>query len=449
MKGLMQWWLALVLASVCIAGEATPTTVVGKSAYEYSSDVARDWFQLNLELAQQTPGSTPPSVSRSLAYLAITLYETVVPGMPKHRTMAGQLSELSSLPWAQPNEELHWPTAANAAMALMTTMLYPNASPENKARIKALELSMPLKRPQDFDESKITTDMRNRSQTFGQLMAMALFTWARTDEGHDGWGPRKRFRDSYVPPSGPGLWSATPPGFQKALQPWWGNTRPFVATNADVCAPPAPPEYSEDPSSAFYQDAKRMYEIAVNPTPEQRQIALYWADEAGKTPTPAGHWVSITNDLLREDRASLARAAEVFAKLNIAVGESFIVGWRAKFKYNVLRPVTFVQMTMNSKWTPRVLPTPPFPSYPSGHSHQSMAAALVLQHFFGEKRSFTDNTHNDRGWGPRQFPTFMNAAIEAGASRIYAGIHYDFDVKGGQEIGKCVADQVLKLQTER
>lgn len=449
MTGLFRALMGAVVLSVCVASHANPTTVAGKPAYEYSSDVARDWFQLNLELAQQTPGATPPSVSRSLAYLGITLYETVVPGMPKHRTLAGELNELSSLPWAQPNEELHWPTAANAAMAMMTTMLYPNASAENKAKIKSLESSMPLKRPQDFDQSKITADMRNRSQTFGQVMAMAIFTWARTDEGHDGWGPRKRFRDSYVPPSGPGLWAPTPPAYAKALQPWWGNTRTFAAANADACAPPPPPEYSEDPASAFYADAKRMYGIALNPTPEQRQIALYWADEAGKTPTPAGHWVSITNDLLKEDRASLARAAEVFAKLNIAVGESFIVGWRSKFKYNVVRPVTFVQMTMDSRWVPRVLPTPPFPSYPSGHSHQSMAAALVLEHYFGATRSFTDNAHNDRGWGPRKFSSFMEAAEEAGQSRIYAGIHYAFDITGGQAIGKCVAEQVLKLKTDR
>ncbi|MBK6616077.1 vanadium-dependent haloperoxidase [Ottowia sp.] len=192
-----------------------------------------------------------------------------------------------------------------------------------------------------------------------------------------------------------------------------------------------------------------MFEIAATPTVEQRQIALYWADEAGKTATPAGHWLVIASDLLKEEHASLGRAAEVLVKLNIGMAESFIVGWRAKYKYNVLRPVTYVQMTMNSKWVPRVLATPPFPSYPSGHSHQSTVAGMVLESFFGSTREFTDNAHNDRGWGPRKFPSFMAAANEAGESRIYAGIHYRFDITGGQAIGRCIATQVRGLKTER
>ena len=176
----------------------------------YSASVAYEWFYLVSQLLQQTPGNSPPVAARTLGYLGLTLYESVVPGMPGNQSLAGQLNELSSLPWAQPDEPLHWPTVANASMATMTRMMFSNASAENKGRIDLLERSLPLKYPDDFDPSTVTADITNRSETFGKLMAMAIMTWARTDGGHEAWGPLRRNRANYVPPSGPGRWSATP-----------------------------------------------------------------------------------------------------------------------------------------------------------------------------------------------------------------------------------------------
>jgi hypothetical protein len=77
---------------------------------------------------------------------------------------------------------------------------------------------------------------------------------------------------------------------------------------------------------------------------------------------------------------------------------------------------------------------------------QSSAAAAVLEQTFGANTPFTDNTHNDRGWGPRTFKSFKAAADEAALSRLYAGIHYRFGVTGGQVQGACVAQKVLALK---
>jgi hypothetical protein len=132
-------------------------------ASAYSAGVAYEWFYLVSQLLQQTPGNSPPVAARTLGYLGLTLYESVVPGMPGYQSLAGQLNELSSLPWAQPDEPLHWPTVANASMATMTRMMYSNASAENKGRIDLLERSLPLKYPDDFDPAKVTADITNRS----------------------------------------------------------------------------------------------------------------------------------------------------------------------------------------------------------------------------------------------------------------------------------------------
>jgi len=200
---------------------------VSKPATAFSSNVATEWFNLDLQLVQQTPGFSPPVASRALAYLGLTLYESVQSGIPSGISLAGQLNELQSLPLTQPDETLHWPTVANAAMATMTRM-FPNASAENKGRIDLLERSLPLKLSEDFDASVVTIEVTNRSQTYGKLMAMAIMTWARTDGGHEAWGPLRRAQQNYVPPSGEGQWSATAPAFAPPLLPWWGDIRTFV-----------------------------------------------------------------------------------------------------------------------------------------------------------------------------------------------------------------------------
>ena len=441
------FWLAAALALAAVQAplvQAQPgPSVQAKPVSGYSAGVVYDWVQLDLQLIQQTPGFSPPIAARALGYLGLTLYEAVVPGMPGYQSLAGQLNELSSLPWAQPDEPLHWPTVANAALATMTRMMFSNASAENKARIDTLERGLPLKYPQDFDPNSVTPDISNRSETFGKLMAMAILTWARTDGGHEAWGPLRRSQPNYVPPSGTGKWSATPPAFAAPLLPYWGKNRPFVLQSGADCPAPPPPPYSEEPGSAFYKDAQEVYQISNAATQEQRQYALYWADDAGKTPTPAGHWAYIANDLLKTQKANLGRAAEVLARLNMAMSDAFVAAWHTKYSQNVIRPVTYVQLVMDSNWTPPLIPTPPFPDYPSGHATQSAAAAAVLGSLFGANTSFVDNTHNDRGWGPRSFKSFKAAADEAAASRMYAGIHYRFSSEGGKPQGQCVAGRVL------
>ncbi len=207
--------------------------------------------------------------------------------------------------------------------------------------------------------------------------------------------------------------------------------------------------YSEERSSAFFKEGEEVWRIANAATQEQRQFALYWADDPGKTPTPAGHWAHITGDVLKARKATLADAAEAYARLTLAMNDAFIAAWHSKYQVNLIRPVTYVQLVIDSNWTPALMNTPPFPEYPSGHSVQSSAAAGVLTAIFGADTAFTDNAHNDRGWGPRNFKSFKAAADEAALSRLYAGIHFRSGVKGGQVQGECVAQRVMGLKTRR
>lgn len=438
--------LRILLLGLAMAG-ATHAQAQASDATRHSAAVATEWFRVVLPAIQQTPGQSPPVAARTLAYLGLGLYESVLGGLPGQRSLAGQLNELESLPAAQPDEVLHWPTVANATLAALTQMLLPNAPADWKARFEALERNMPVAQAADFDPAQRTPEVIIRSETHGKLLAMALMTWARTDGGHDVLGARRtRLDAAYVSPSGPGAWVPTPPRFARPLLPNWGANRPFMTT-LERCRPPGPPRYDETPGSAFHREAAEVLKAGVSPTEEQRRVALYWADDPGKTPTPAGHWAWILTDLLRDRKATLAGAAEQYARLTIGMSDAFVATWKVKYETNLLRPVTYVQLALDANWVPPLMETPPFPEYPSGHSVQSGAAAALLESFYGKSTPFEDRTHNDRGWGPQRFASFAAAAEQAAFSRLYAGIHYRSAVEHGAAMGRCIGVQALALTT--
>lgn len=430
------------------AAGTAPAQDGSPDASRYSAAVATEWLRVVLPAIQETPGQSPPVAARTLAYLGLGLYESILAGLPGQRSFAGQLNELESLPEAQPDEVLHWPTVANATLAALTQMLLPNAPPDWKARFGALERNMPVAQLADFDPVQRTPEVIIRSETHGKLLAMALMTWARTDGGHDVLGPRRvRLDAAYVSPSGPGAWVPTPPRFARPLLPNWGSNRPFMPDVYQRCLPPGPPRYDEAVGSAFYREAEEVWHTSVSATEEQRRVALYWADDPGKTPTPAGHWAWILTDLLRDRKATLPTAAEQYARLGIAMSDAFVATWKVKFEVNLLRPVTYIQLAFDSNWVPPLMETPPFPEYPSGHSVESGAAAAVLEAFYGSDTAFDDRTHNDRGWGPKRFRNFRSAADEAAASRLYAGIHFRSAIEHGVTQGRCIGAQALALVT--
>jgi hypothetical protein len=90
-----------------------------------------------------------------------------------------------------------------------------------------------------------------------------------------------------------------------------------------------------------------VYKTVKNLTPEQKEIALFWADDPGKTFTPPGHSVSIATQILREKNATLALAAETYAKVGMAVADAVIGCWNTKYTYNVIRPISYIQTVID------------------------------------------------------------------------------------------------------
>ena len=420
-----------------------PVSVDEIRSGDHNADVPIAWFQLSLQLVKETPGYSPPVAARAFGYMGVTLYEAVVPGMESYQSLAGQVNGLTALPLVSPGQERHWPSVANAALAEIVRNLFPTASPANLQAIDTLE--------DQFAEQfalEVPADLLVQSQAHGWALARHIFKWSRSDGGHEAYLRGQPL--DYTPPAAPGLWTPTLPSFGRALLPRWGSNRPFVLNDSTVCAPPPPPVYSPDPTSLTYAEALEVYRTVKALTPEQREIAIFWADNPGETATPPGHSIAITTQVLQQEKASLDVAAVTYAQVGMALADAFIGSWQTKYTYNRLRPITYIQQVIDPTWNrdgiTDPVTTPPFPAYTSGHATEAGAAMTVLTALFGEGYHFTDTTHANRRLPSRAFTSFLQAAQEAALSRLYGGIHFRSDNEAGLAQGICIGKKVQALR---
>jgi membrane-associated phospholipid phosphatase len=156
----------------------------------------------------------------------------------------------------------------------------------------------------------------------------------------------------------------------------------------------------------------------------------------------------IGTQVLQQEGARLDLSVEALARTGIALHEAFLNCWTWKYRYQLLRPITYVRRYIDPAWN-TFINTPQFPEYTSGHSVASPAAATVLTHLLGDV-PFVDNSHAARGYPARSFSSFHHAAAEAAQSRLYGGIHYPMAIAAGLAQGDQVASLVLaRVQTRR
>lgn len=416
--------------------QVTVSSSLGAPVSSFGPEIPLAYYQLSLDFTKRTAGFTPPVQARAYGYMGLTLYEALIGGMATYRSIAEQLNSNGALP-EPTSAPYHWPLVANAALAEVMRGLWggrTNRAADNIADLDALEAHFAAQ------QSGVPRGLAKKSITFGRAVGAAVFATSMDDGGHEGY--LTNF-PPYSPPQGAGLWVPTAPG-QFAMQPYWGTTvATFALSSAADCDPGAPPPYSEQPGSAFYQEAYEVFATVNNVSPEQVTIGRFWADGPGTISGP-GHSLAITNQILIQEGANLELAAAVYARVGIAVADAVTAVWWAKYRYNLIRPVTYIRNVIDPGWN-TLLPTPPFPEYTSAHSTQSAAVATSLEYLFGEHVAFVDHAHDADGFAPRPFDRIYAAAAEAGVSRIYAGIHFRSGNLSGQAQGRCVAAKVHSL----
>jgi hypothetical protein len=418
-------------AETKVAAVVDPTAPVRSHA----ADVPLAYYRLSFTLSKRTGGITPPVQARAFAYMGLALYESLIAGMPRHRSIARDLTGIGELP--QANGTYYWPLVASAALAEVMRGLWGDATDvaaQNIDDVTALE--------KQFEDAAtdVQGSLARRSIDFGHAVGGAVFQTSTDDGEHQSY--RTNFPADYVPPVGDGLWVPLPG--QQALQPYWAERMtPFVSAAA-ACDPGAPPTFSVVPGSEFYEEALEVHDTVENLSADQLTIGLFWAD-GPRTINGPGHSLSTTSQILMKEGANLEEAAETFARVGIAVADALLTCWYSKYHYDLIRPITYIRNVIDPDWTTaRGLPTPPFPEYTSAHSVQTAAAVHTLQVLFGDV-GYEDHTHDADGFAPRTFATLSDSMYETGISRLYLGFHFRSGIFRGFDQGRCVSDEVNAL----
>mgnify|MGYP001765045982 CR=1 FL=1 len=401
--------LALALASTACAGPSDP-------AGAPNPRIATDWIREVARLVRDE-STLPPQASRVFAYTSMAIDQAV---------------RAANAMGLEPD---HVESVVSAAVGDVLIELLPGAT----TRVEA------YRHPQ-------LTDASPYAQELGHGVAARIVDATRSD------GFARTRGLGVEMPVGDPYW--VPTGILRApTEPHWGSLRPFMdaaalAACADQIAPPVP--YSTEDDSAMAQEARAV--VNGRGGDHEDFIAYYWSDAPARTSTPAGHWMEIAAQVIDERELPLSDASALLARAGMAAADAFIIAWRLKYQYNLLRPVTYIRRVIDPAWTPRLI-TPGFPEYVSGHAAVSGAVSAVLDDAFAAAPAFVDRTRAetiayDSGedphpLSPRAFPSFAHAAEEAADSRLFGGIHFPMGNAAGLAAGRCVAMFHLADQSAR
>lgn len=384
------------------------------------ANVVLEWNALTLD-AVRTDNTGPTLSSRNLAILHTAIYDAVNSILRTHQPYHFQLD---------PIVDSSVEAAAVGAAYEIVIALYP-----------------PFRaRADDLYETYVAGIPATAATTNGLSLGRQIAQLTLESRGDDG----SQTDVPYIPSNAPGQWQRTAPFFRPPLTPQWRYVKPFCLPDIERFVPGPPPglntpEYAADLNEVKALGAKN----SVVRTAEQSQIAVFWSDFS-YTAMPPGHWYEIAAVIVRDRQLNLEETARLFALISIAQADAAILCWEAKYRYNFWRPITAIQRAdednnpttaADPEWN-HFLIAPPFPAYTSGHSIFSKVSAGILGHFFGSDAiPFTIGSDALPGVF-RSFTSLDACADEVGQSRIYGGIHFQFDNQAGKACGKKVANFV-------
>src|SRR6187549_3608941 len=356
----------------------------------------------------QFPFANPPYASRAYAYVAAWHYKKLYNRPAPYVTDAtvNALIPKTDLP-SYPSEDA---TVAGVVGEMMK-LLFPGDQDFIQQKVEE------HKKARLIAGANVRSDL-DAGEALGKAVAQKFVTRARGDRAGTAGGSltiQSLFEQDCIV-RGEIPWYSQENPKRPGMLMLFGRVKTWLfdsITMVTTIRPPAPPSTS---SQKFKDELEEIRHFSTSITPEQRAIAHYWADGIS-TPTPPGHWNAIAAEDFVQQNFSEVRWARNMALLNMAMMDAAIVCWDAKYVYFNPRPP---QMNNTIK---TVTGLPNFPSYTSGHSTFSAAAATILGHII-----------------PSRATDYTAMAQEASLSRMYAAIHYRSDCEKGLESGNKVGE---------
>lgn len=374
----------------------------------------------------QFPFANPPYAARAYAYVSAAQYDALVaafhykklynrPAPYKVDASIQSLIPQSDLP-SYPSEDA---VVAGAAVEMMK-LLFPGD--QDFIQQKAEE----HKRARLIGGANVRSDLE-AGEALGRQVAQKFIVRARGDRAGAAAGTQAQWSqfETDAVAKGETPWISLDVPKRPPMLPLFGKVKTWLfdsLTMVTTLRPLPPPSTKSD---QFKKETEEILSYSKNITREQIRIVHFWADGVA-TYTPPGHWNAIAADDFISQRFSEVRWARNMALLNMTLMDAAVACWDAKFFYFNPRP---------SQVNPAIKTTtglPNFPSYTSGHSTFSGAAATILGYLIPGKKD-----------------VYEAMAREASISRMYGAIHYRSDCEAGLLCGNKVgAYAIQRAQTD-
>jgi len=368
----------------------------------------------------QFPFANPPYAARAYAYVSAAQYDALV--------AAYHYKKLYNRP-APYNID-------SSIKALVTKTDLPSYPSEDAAVIGSVVEMLKLLFPgdQDFIQQKAEEHKRARiisganvrsdieaGEALGRAVAQKFVTRARGDRAGAAVGTPAIWAqlESDCIAKGETPWISQEVPKRPPMLPLFGKVKTFLfdSLTAISLRPPPPPNTG---SAKMKDETTEIYNFTKDDSRENYRIVHFWADGVA-TYTPPGHWNAIAAEDFIKKNFSEVRWARNLALLNMSMMDAAIVCWEAKYFYFNPRPS---QLNPSIK---TLTGLPNFPSYISGHSTFSGAAAAVLSFMVPERAA-----------------DYTAMAKEASLSRMLAGIHYRADCEQGLVTGANIGNYAVQ-----
>lgn len=369
----------------------------------------------------QFPFANPPYAARAYAYTSAAIYDGLVATWhyKKLYSRSAPYNINNTINLLVPRTDMPSYPSEDAVVAGVMAEMLKLFFPSEQAQVQ--QLAEEHKQSRLLAGANVRSDLE-AGEALGRAVAQKFVAPARADRAGAAGGNALLWQqlETQTAATGEIPWISLESPKRPPMLPLFGRVRTWLfdsLTMVTSIRPVPPPSTS---SQQFRNELEEVLQYSRNATREQIRIVHFWADGVG-TYTPPGHWDAIAAEDFIAQRFSEVRWARNMALLNMALMDAAIACWDAKYFYYNPRPSQINPAIKTATGIPN------FPSYTSGHSTFSGAAATILGHII-----------------PALKPKYSNMAKEASLSRLYGAIHYRIDCEKGLECGEKVGSYAIQ-----
>jgi len=396
-----QWTMSLLF----LLGAGTPA----------SADAITDWNEKASALVMKHR-MLPPQAERIIACMHVAMFDAVNALDRRYQPYGISISA---------PKDASQEAAAAAAAGEVLAQLFPADGEELRAAVSSYLASIP-------EGSAKTAGIK-----VGEEVA-AKTIMDRQGDGADA-------PDAYRPKTKPGVYVPTP----ITASSMWPKVKPFAMTSPSQFRPQPPIALTSAEWAADYNEIKSLGgKTTKQRTARQTEDAKFWLITG-----PVSYY-PIVRQVIAAKKMDLVDSARFMALVSTAVADSFIAVFDAKYHYEFWRPITAIRngdtdgnpaTELDATWQP-IDNTPMHPEYPCAHCISSAAVASVIEAVLGSADIPEVTMTSTTAPGiTHRWTNVWAYADEVSLARIYAGFHYRFSTRVGQDMGR----QIGRLVTQK